>query len=190
MRPLRLLFVCALATPAVGCFITADGERYEDTYGNDSDGGNGGHVPCGSGDVGSEGCACTSGGSCNPTFQCNTNLNICISDACPVGTETCFCTPMGACDPNLVCLSDFCVDPGPQCPAGTEACPCTQGEGCGEGLVCLSEVCVDPSGLTTGEQTTVAPEESSSGGSEPTTGTTAADETSSSSGPADPDSTG
>src|SRR5574338_628420 len=101
MRPLRMLFVCALATPAVGCFITTDGERYEDSY-STSDGG------C---NVGSEGCECTSGGKCNDPFLCNPNLNLCISDACPVGTETCPCTPGGGCDPGLACLSNTCVDP-------------------------------------------------------------------------------
>lgn len=152
MHSRRLLFVLGLVAPFVlglgGCFITADGERYEDTVGTGGDG-------C---QVGFEGCACTSGGACNDPFYCHTNLNICVSDTCPRGSDGCHCTEGGACDPGLSCFSDYCVDPG-VCTLnpGIESCPCTDGGGCDPGLVCLSEVCVDASGLTTGEDPTVDP---------------------------------
>lgn len=99
----------------------------------------------GSCEVGHEGCACTSGGSCNPGFECNQNQNICFLDTCPVGTETCDCTPKGGCDPDLQCASDICVDAS--CLPGTPGCPCTQGGGCDPDLVCLSDTCVDDSEL-------------------------------------------
>ncbi len=174
MRASRLVFVLAMAAPSslllAGCFITADGERYEDAIGSTGSG-------C---DVGHEGCPCTSGGSCNPGFFCNTNLNICISDACPAGTEECHCTPGGSCDPGLQCLSDFCVDPGPQCPVGTEACPCTPGGGCDNGLTCLSDTCVNTDELTssgmtdptdpTADGSTTNSADTSTGGADTTTG--------------------
>jgi hypothetical protein len=184
MRASRLVFVLGLAAPSsmglAGCFITAEGERYEDAVGST------GQSECVDNEIGSEGCPCTMGGSCNPGFFCNTNLQICISDTCPVGTEKCHCTPGGQCDPGLQCLSDFCVDPGPQCPVGTEACPCTPGGGCDNGLTCLSQTCVNTDELTTSgaDPTTDDPGTSSEGAD-----TTAAAD-SSSTGMPDPDTSG
>lgn len=172
----RLLFVLGMLAPVIlgsgGCFITADGERYEDSVASTGGGG------C---QVGFEGCPCTSGGACNDPFYCHTNLNICVSDTCPRGSDGCPCTEGGACDPGLACFSDYCVDPG-FCTLnpGVESCPCTEGGGCDPGLVCLSDVCVDASGLTTGEdptdgtttappETTDAPADTSSDGGSSTT---------------------
>lgn len=96
-------------------------------------------------EVGHEGCPCTSGGSCNPGFTCDNNLNICLLPTCPIGTETCPCTSGSTCDPGLQCASHVCVDAS--CPPGTEGCPCTQNGGCDPDLACLSDTCVDDSTL-------------------------------------------
>lgn len=177
MRSSTLTFVFAIFGPlslgSVACFLSTEGDGYDDyeTYGTD-----------GSCEVGTEGCDCTTGGSCNPGYKCDNNQNICFLDVCPVGTEGCECTPAGACDPipeGLLCLSEVCVlDPALQCPAGTESCPCTGGGGCDMGLTCLSETCVDPSGIETGTSggndsspgTTAPPADDSSGGEDSSTG--------------------
>ena len=134
MRSSLFTFLFAVVAPlALGssaCFLSTEGDTYEGTF--DSGG-------C---EIGSEGCACTSGGKCNDPFSCNVNLGICVADTCPVGTEACACTPEGSCDPGLLCASDICVDAG--CSAGTEGCQCTEGGGCDPGLACLSGLCVDP----------------------------------------------
>jgi len=186
MRASRLVFVLALAVSSTfglaGCFITAEGERYEDAVGSTGD------IDSCSGVVGSEGCPCTSGNVCNPGFFCNTNLEICISDSCPDGSEKCHCTGGGSCDPGLQCLSDFCVDPGPQCPIGTEACPCTPGGGCDNGLTCLSQTCVNTDELTSSGMPDPTVDPSTTGDTAATTGDTAAD--TSSTGAPDPDTSG
>jgi hypothetical protein len=129
---------------SVACFLSTEGDGYDyETYGTDG----------GDCEIGSEGCSCTMGGSCNPGFKCDNNQNICFLDVCPVGTEGCACTPAGACDPipeGLTCASDICVNLGPSCPAGTEGCACTGGGGCDMGLTCLSDFCVDASNIETG----------------------------------------
>lgn len=177
MRSSTLTFLFAVLGPmslgSVACFLSTEGDGYDyETYG--SDGGD-----C---EIGSEGCSCTMGGSCNPGFKCDNNQNICFLDVCPVGTEGCECTPMGSCDPELVCLSKICVDPGPQCPAGTEGCPCTGGGGCDVGLSCLSDTCVDatnvgtstggePPADDTGGESTAAPADSTGDGDDESTST-------------------
>lgn len=139
-----------LGTIATGCILVTEDDSFDDESSTEGtpapppsptpglDGGSG-DAGC---NVGSEGCACTTGGKCNDPFLCNQNLNICVADVCPVGTETCACTPEGSCDPGLSCASDLCVDLG--CAAGTEGCSCTEGGGCDPGLACLSDLCVDP----------------------------------------------
>lgn len=181
MHSRRLVFLLGMLAPVFGlggCFITADGERYEDSLASTGGGGGGCQDM-----VGFEGCPCTSGGACNDPFYCHTNLNICVSDTCPRGSDGCPCTDGGACDPGLSCFSDYCVDPG-VCTLnpGIESCPCTEGGGCDPGLVCLSDVCVDASGLTTGDdpsagtttenpETTDAPADTSTDGADTSTGT-------------------
>lgn len=154
MRICRLTSVLGLVAPIVlglsGCFIATEGETYDDTYGSSGPDGTG--PMCSADQVGSEGCQCTMGDKCNEPFLCNPNLNLCISDTCPVGSEGCPCTGTGACDEDLQCLSDFCVDN--ECPTGTAGCTCTPGGGCDPGLDCASEVCVDPSEVTTGASRT------------------------------------
>lgn len=92
--------------------------------------------------VGSEGCPCTAGGSCDPGFVCD--ANVCIPDPCPLGTEGCPCTADGACNPGFFCNTNINVCVSDACPAGTEECHCTPGGNCDPGLICLSEFCVDP----------------------------------------------
>lgn len=134
MRSSVLTLFFALAAPlSIGsgaCFLSTDDGGYDyDSYGTS-----------GQCETGWEGCACTSGGSCNPGLQCDNNQNVCFLDTCPVGNEGCACTPGGACNPTLLCLSEVCVE---QCSPGTESCPCTNGGGCDLGLSCLSDTCVD-----------------------------------------------
>ncbi|MCX4245625.1 hypothetical protein [Paraliomyxa miuraensis] len=143
IRSLLALFAVSCLGPA--CIIITSDDSGDDETDHADEGGR----PSGADEtgpqycqIGSEGCACTTGGKCNDPFLCNTNLNICVADLCPVGTEGCACTPMGACDPGLTCASDFCVDLG--CPIGSEACPCTEGGACDPGLECYSGYCVDP----------------------------------------------
>lgn len=91
--------------------------------------------------AGTQGCACTPEGECNPGFACDENLHVCFLDVCPVGTESCPCAPMGACDPRLQCSAGICIDPGPPCPEGTSGCPCA-GEGeCDPDLQCVDGMC-------------------------------------------------
>ncbi len=134
MRSSVLTLLFAIAAPvslgSMACFLSTEGDGYDyESYGTSGD--------C---QTGWEGCACTSGGSCNPGLQCDNNQNICFLDTCPVGNEGCECTPGGACNPDLICLSDVCVA---QCSPGVEGCPCTEGGGCDVGLSCLSDTCVD-----------------------------------------------
>lgn len=60
--------------------------------------------------VGSEGCACTGGGACDPNLVCVSGT--CVSIDCPVGAEGCPCTNGGSCDAGLTCDSGTCQDPG------------------------------------------------------------------------------
>ncbi|MEM6991612.1 MAG: hypothetical protein AAF721_13990 [Myxococcota bacterium] len=131
-RNILSLLIAVVAPASVACVVVPE---------NDSIVGG----TSGSCEVGHEGCPCTSGGSCNPGFECDVNQNICKLDTCPVGTEACACTPEGGCDPGLQCASEVCVDAS--CLPGTAGCPCTEGGGCDPDLVCLSDSCVDDSSL-------------------------------------------
>lgn len=64
--------------------------------------------PC---EVGSEGCACTATGACDPGLACLSMICVDPGHHCPVGSEGCPCTVGGVCDPGLECLSNVCVDP-------------------------------------------------------------------------------
>lgn len=151
----RLIYALALCLTATGCIIVTDDDGYDRDDSGDTDtanppspspgldeGSDGSEPPPPACEIGSEGCACTTGGKCNDPFLCNENLNICVADVCPVGTEGCDCTLEGVCDPGLTCASEICVDLG--CEVGTEGCACTEGGACDPGLSCLSDLCVDP----------------------------------------------
>ena len=66
MRSSVLTFLFAVVAPvslgSSACFLSTEGDTYDGTYGT------------GGCEIGSEGCACTSGGKCNDPFICNTNL--------------------------------------------------------------------------------------------------------------------
>ena len=191
MRNCRLTFVFGVLAPIMlgwtGCFIATEGETYDDTYGG-STGSDGIGPHCSADQVGSEGCQCTSGDKCNDPFLCNPNLNLCISDNCPIGSEGCECTATETCGEDLQCLSGFCVDN--ECPTGSAGCNCTPGGGCDPNLVCASNVCVDPDQITT----SASDDDNGTADTAPTesTGTvdTTGDAESTSTGTPDPDTTG
>ena len=63
--------------------------------------------------IGSEGCVCTDGGSCDAGMVCN-GAQICEVPACPVGSLDCPCTDGGTCDGGLTCHEEACL-PTPVC---------------------------------------------------------------------------
>lgn len=77
--------------------------------------------------IGSEACACTSGGACDGDLQCLED--VCVQPTCPVGANGCECTDGGTCDGALICLDTQLCGPQPVC--GNSAVE--QGETCDDG---------------------------------------------------------
>jgi hypothetical protein len=64
--------------------------------------------------VGSSGCACTSGGACDPGLECHAPSQLCFDPECERGSADCPCLD-GGCVGSLVCIDDYCQSP----PTGT-----------------------------------------------------------------------
>ncbi len=76
--------------------------------------------------IGSVGCPCTVGGSCDPGLACIAGN--CMMIDCPVGSMGCPCTDGGACDAGLTCDGAICTDG-----TATSGNPTTMGPGPGTG---------------------------------------------------------
>jgi hypothetical protein len=88
-------------------------------------------IPC---LVGSVGCECTLGGTCDDGLTCERGFCVAL---CNVGAEGCPCTAGGACDSGLACEVGTCVEGfSPPCPEGQNADDC-----CGDGVLDELEDC-------------------------------------------------
>jgi hypothetical protein len=69
----------------------------------------GGTDPC---PVGSEGCRCAAGSTCDFGLACLSMICVDPGPHCPVGSEGCPCTRSGTCDTGLQCLANenVCVE--------------------------------------------------------------------------------
>src|SRR5262249_47933192 len=62
--------------------------------------------------VGTEGCPCTQGGSCDPALACLSNVCVDPGPLCPAGSQNCPCTRAMTCEAGLVCDANHCVPAG------------------------------------------------------------------------------
>lgn len=80
-----------------------------------------GPPPC---PVGSSGCPCTGGGSCDAPLECHTQSQLCFDPQCDLGAAQCPCSD-GSCFSGLLCIDGFCQ---PEPASETGAMETTPGE--------------------------------------------------------------
>lgn len=60
--------------------------------------------------VGSSGCPCTGGGTCDGSLECHRPSGLCFDPECTLGSENCPCAD-GLCLQGLLCVDDYCATP-------------------------------------------------------------------------------
>ena len=60
--------------------------------------------------VGSSGCPCTGGGTCDGSLECHRASGLCFDPECTLGSENCPCAD-GLCLQGLLCVDDYCAAP-------------------------------------------------------------------------------
>jgi hypothetical protein len=92
--------------------------------------------------AGNTGCACLSGGTCDPLLTCADGT--CV--ACADGKAACACRANGTCDAGLKCRDALCEP----CVDGADGCGCIGGTTCDAGLTCRDGSCVALEGCVEG----------------------------------------
>ena len=147
LSPLAVLALFACKPSSYGEGITSIGDESGAATGTGAeDPGEAGSADNGC-PVGSEGCPCTDGGTCDPGLACDSG----VCTDCPIGSEGCECTAGGSCDPGLICDAGLCSpasgdgdgDPGDGDPGDGDP---GDGDGdpdplCGDGVVDVGEEC-------------------------------------------------
>ncbi len=62
--------------------------------------------------VGSEGCFCTDGGSCDAGLECIAPAGVCIAIGCTPGAALCECAAQEFCEDGYECVQNFCAPQG------------------------------------------------------------------------------